>query len=92
MCGVGVQIREILLADRAPGSGTDVKEVDGSVVSSIADALPAKDDGNNGKVTRLSDEATGVSTRQEDKDITVLGKAPTTVITSPNFPSLLFSS
>lgn len=74
-----LQIREILLADRAPGTGNQVKEVDGSAEvngadASVSEQIAAEDVDSNGMVSGAS-KGNGVSAQQDRKNITILGKA-----------------
>ena len=77
--GVIVQIREILQADQAPGSGTKVKEADGSSEANGSNrAGPGqsaiKDGLSNGAISKASGNSTAVG-QQKNNNVTILGKS-----------------
>ncbi len=74
-----VQIREILQADKAAGSGNEVKELDGSSETNGSDAprpgqSAIKDGLSNGTTSNASGKFN--ATKQESRDdVTMLGKS-----------------
>lgn len=89
--GVTVQIREILQADQAPGSGTKVKEADGSSETNGSDAAglgrsAIKDGLSNGSMSITSGEFNATAQQKSD-DVTILGKSK--ACETPPLPTIM---